>query len=71
MMDTSMHSGPGLMDAIVLLAFVFVIVFSVAWLRSPRLRAWIERPKYRFQANLHAADSQRYDQSNVNRNRAS
>lgn len=40
------------MDVIVLIAFGFVLVFFIAWSASPRLRAWIERPKYRFQENL-------------------
>ena len=46
-----------LMDVIVLLAGVFAVVFLVAWIVSPRLRVWIERPKYRF-----LADVQSYDQ---------
>ena len=40
------------MDLIVLLTLVFVVVFVVAWIVSPALRAWIERPKYGFQDNL-------------------
>jgi hypothetical protein len=46
-----------LMDLIVLLAGIFAVVFLVAWIVSPRLRVWIERPKYRF-----LADVQSYDQ---------
>jgi hypothetical protein len=46
-----------MMDAIVSLAGAFAVVFLVAWLISPRLRVWIERPKYRF-----LADVQTYDQ---------
>ncbi|MBZ5675701.1 MAG: hypothetical protein LAP61_15780 [Acidobacteriia bacterium] len=46
-----------LMDLIVLLAGVFAVVFLAAWIVSPRLRVWIERPKYRF-----LADVQSYDQ---------
>lgn len=53
MMDMRMS----LMDAIVLLAGVFAVVFLVAWLISPSLRVWIERPKYRF-----LADVQRYEE---------
>src|SRR6476469_6918882 len=41
-----------LMDAIVLLAGIFALVFLVAWIISPRLRVWIERPKYRFLADV-------------------
>jgi len=46
-----------LMDLIVLLAGAFAVVFLAAWIVSPRLRVWIERPKYRF-----LADVQSYDQ---------
>lgn len=45
-----------IMDAIVLLALGFAVVFVAAWAVSPRLRQWIERPKYRF-----LADVQKYD----------
>ena len=46
-----------LMDVIVLLAGIFAVVFLGAWLTSANLRAWIERPKYRF-----LADVQRYEE---------
>jgi len=48
-----------LMDAIVLLAVVFAVVFLAAWLVSPSLRAWIERPKYRFLADVQSYDETR------------
>jgi hypothetical protein len=44
------------MDAIVLVAVVFAVVFLAAWLISPRLRTWIERPKYRFLADVRTYD---------------
>ncbi|MEO8051859.1 MAG: hypothetical protein ABI833_15685 [Acidobacteriota bacterium] len=44
------------MDLIVGLATLFAVVFLAAWLISPRLRAWVERPKYRFQANVRSYD---------------
>jgi flagellar biogenesis protein FliO len=44
------------MDLIVGLAALFAVVFFAAWLLSPRLRAWVERPKYRFQANVRSYD---------------
>ena len=47
-----------IIDAIVSLAAAFAVVFLVAWIVSPRLRVWIERPKYRF-----LADVQIYDQA--------
>lgn len=37
-----------MMDAIVLSAVIICLVFFIAWAVSPGLRAWIERPKYRF-----------------------
>ena len=45
-----------LMDASVLAVVVFAVIFLAAWLARPDLRAWVERPKYRFQA-----DVQNYD----------
>jgi hypothetical protein len=44
------------MDVIVGLAILFTVAFLVAWIVSPRLRAWVERPKYRFQANVRSYD---------------
>ena len=48
----NMNGGTGAMDLIVFLALAFALVFALAWSISPALRAWIERPKYRFQKNL-------------------
>ena len=48
-----------MMDAIVLLAVVFAVVFLAAWLISPSLRVWIERPKYRFLADVQSYDETR------------
>ena len=48
----NMTSSIDAMDVIVLVACAFAVVFAVAWSASRRLRAWIERPKYRFQENL-------------------
>ena len=44
-------------NLIVFSALAFALVFFVAWLLRPSLRTWLERPKYRFQANV-----QDYDQ---------
>ena len=51
------------MDVIVGLALLFTLAFLAAWLISPRLRTWVERPKYRFQADVRA-----YDQMQKGRN---
>ncbi|HTS75495.1 MAG TPA: hypothetical protein VMG40_04785 [Bryobacteraceae bacterium] len=51
-----------IIDAIVISSLLFAIVFFGAWLLMPRLRAWIERPKYRFQANV-----QNYDEKQTGR----
>ena len=47
-----------MIDLIVLLAFVAAAVFTAAWFLRPSLRAWIERPKYRFQANVRTYDQE-------------
>jgi hypothetical protein len=47
-----------MIDVIVLIAIVCAVLFTAAWVMRPDLRAWIERPKYRFQSNV-----QSYDQS--------
>ena len=52
------------MDAIVLATVGFAFAFFAAWLASPGLRAWIERPKHQFQANL-----QQYDEARRNEGR--
>jgi hypothetical protein len=44
------------MDVIVLVAVAFAVVFVAAWSASPALRAWIERPKYRFQKDVQTYD---------------
>lgn len=36
-------------DIVVLSSMVLTAAFIAAWLVSPALRAWIERPKHRFQ----------------------
>ena len=60
---TGVMFHPTAMDFIVGLALLFTLVFLAAWLISPRLRAWVERPKYRFQADVRA-----YDQVQKGRN---
>jgi hypothetical protein len=46
-------------NIIVFSAIGFAVVFFIAWLIRPDLRAWIERPKYRFQANVQSYDHAR------------
>jgi hypothetical protein len=46
-------------DLIVGSSIVFGIAFLAVWLASPSLRAWIERPKYRFQKNVQTYDKAR------------
>ena len=58
-MQTMSMQSMTLMDAIVLLAVVFAVVFLAAWLVSPGLRIWIERPKYRFLADVQSYDETR------------
>ncbi len=49
-------------DIIVISSIVFGVAFFGAWLVRPDLRAWIERPKYRFQANLRQYDRDRSEE---------
>jgi hypothetical protein len=51
------------MNAIVAFALVLAAAFVIAWALSPRLRAWIEQPNYRFQK-----DARSYDESLTRRN---
>lgn len=44
------------MDWIVLIAVLLTVLFLVAWISSPTLRAWIERPKHRFLADVEDYD---------------
>jgi hypothetical protein len=49
-------------DVIVLASVFLTGVFVAAWLVSPRLRAWIERPKHRFQNAVRQYDRAASDQ---------
>lgn len=44
------------MDWIVSAALVFTLAFLAAWAFSPKLRASIEKPKYRFLADVEEHD---------------
>lgn len=44
------------MNVIVGLAILFAAAFTLAWALSPKLRAWIEQPNYRFQRNAQSYD---------------
>jgi hypothetical protein len=52
----NMHQSISAMDVIVLLAIGFTVLFLAAWALSPALRRWIERPKYRFLAEVQSYD---------------
>lgn len=39
-------------DLIVSASVLLTLAFAAAWAASPRLRAWIEKPKHRFQDAL-------------------
>ena len=52
-MTMTMMTG---MDWIVLIAVGFALAFLAAWISSANLRAWIERPKYRFLADVESYD---------------
>lgn len=46
-------------DAIVVLSTLLSLAFVVAWWLLPDLRAWLERPKYRFQEHVEQYDRER------------
>ena len=50
-------------NLIVASSLVFAAVFFVFWLVRPDLRAWIERPKHRFLANVQSYDQGRHRDS--------
>jgi len=50
-------------EIIVLGSVGLAIVFTIAWLLRPDLRAWIERPNHRFQAELRQYDRVQCEES--------
>jgi hypothetical protein len=56
MNDMNMPHTLDAMDLIVLAVLMFTVAMVIAWLVSPALRTWIERPKYRFLANVEGYD---------------
>jgi hypothetical protein len=61
----NMTANMSAMDLIVGLAILFAAFFFAAWLISPRLRKWVERPKYRFQADIRAYDQVQSEKSTL------
>jgi hypothetical protein len=47
-----------MIDLIVFSSIGFLAVFLIAWILRPDLRAWIEKPKHRFQANVQSYDQE-------------
>jgi hypothetical protein len=43
-------------NLIVFASLALAVVFGVAWVVRPELRAWIERPKYQFQDAVQGYD---------------
>jgi hypothetical protein len=50
---------------IVFSSIALLVVFAAAWMLRPDLRAWIERPKYRFQANVQNYDQEQLDHEHL------
>ena len=48
-----------IVDLIVFSSAAFAALFFVLWLVRPEVRAWLEKPKYRFQSNVQAYDKER------------
>ncbi len=51
-----MTMGLTALDFVVLIAIVLAIAFAAAWACSAKLRNWVERPKYRFLADVQGYD---------------
>jgi hypothetical protein len=54
-----------MVDAIVFSTIIFAAVFTAVWLINPNVRAWVERPKYRFQANVQSYDRAQAEERNT------
>lgn len=52
-----------MINALVFAALAAAVLFFLAWAVSPGLRAGIERPKYKFLADVENADRRRYDRT--------
>jgi hypothetical protein len=46
-------------NVIVFSSIAFAALFVAAWLLRADLRAWVEKPKYRFQRNVQSYDQAR------------
>jgi hypothetical protein len=46
-------------NVVVFSSIAIAVVFVAAWMLRPDLRAWIEKPKYRFQRNVQSYDQAR------------
>ena len=49
---SSMTGADTWIDILVFTALAAALAFTIAWALSPRLRRWIEQPKFTFQARL-------------------
>jgi hypothetical protein len=57
----NMQPSFGLFDLLVFGAVAFAVLFTIAWALSPKLREWIEQPKFRFQENLRFHNNVNHD----------
>ena len=53
----NMQPSIGLFDFLVFGAVAFAVLFTIAWALSPKLREWIEQPKFGFQEKLRFQDN--------------
>ena len=58
-------------NLIVVLSLLLSLAFVAAWLALPNLRAWLERPKYRFQEHLQRYDRERSNEADSRGNHSS
>ena len=56
MKDMPMPGSVTPMDVVVFVALAFALALTLAWSISPRLRAFIERPKHQFQDAVRSYD---------------
>jgi hypothetical protein len=54
-----------MIDAMVFSTIILAAVFTAVWLMSPSVRAWVERPKYRFQSNVQSYDKAQAEERRI------
>jgi hypothetical protein len=58
-------------NVIVVMSVLLSVAFVAAWLALPGLRAWLERPKHRFQEHVQRYDRERSREADLRGGRSS